>query len=73
MNNYRVDRNDRRATPCGMNSLVYLGGNKAEAVRVFNSTASGIDTWGREDGRYGVVLSEWRSDSYRVLDAKGVP
>lgn len=70
MNTYRVDRNDCPKTPCGMNSIVYIGDSLGIAKRTFNITRPNIDTWGKEDETYGVVLSRWNGNDYAVIDYK---
>jgi len=56
---YRVDRVDTLTAPCGMNSLLYLGGNKREATQVMLDAEIKRDAWNKPNDRYGVVLFEW--------------
>ena len=71
MNKYRVDRNNKRHVPCGMNSIQYIGDNLAEAKRRFNLTLTGFDCWGKVNSTYGVILSEWNGTDYSIIDSKG--
>ena len=71
MNKYRVDRNNKRHVPCGMNSIIYLGDNLSEAKRRFQQTLTGFDWWSKVDNNYGVILSEWNGTDYKILDCKG--
>ena len=71
MNKYRVDRNNKRHVPCGMNSIQYIGDNLAEAKRRFQQTLTGFDCWSKVDNNYGVILSEWNGTDYKILDCNG--
>lgn len=60
MNSYRVDRaREVLSPPCGMNSILYVGDDYEEALRVFLESEGGKDAWGRRDPAYGVMLSMW--------------
>lgn len=72
MNKYRVDRNNKRHVPCGMNSIIYLGDNLSEAKRRFQQTLTGFDWWSKVDNNYGVILSEWRDGDYHIIETKGL-
>lgn len=75
MNNYRVDRNDSEVrTPCGMNSLLYLGDSWDKARQIFNAADVGLDAWNQPNSRYGVTLSVWNDDKrdYIIKCMKGV-
>ena len=71
MNKYRVDRNNKRHVPCGMNSIIYLGDNLSEAKRRFQHTLTGFDWWSKVNASYGVVLSEWNGTDYKIIAIKG--
>ena len=71
MNKYRVDRNNKRHVPCGMNSIIYIGNNLIEAKRRYQQTLTGFDWWSKVDNNYGVILSEWNGTDYKILDCKG--
>ena len=68
MNKYRVDRADRGVTPCGMNSILYIGDNSRQALLVFRNATTGKDAWNQPNPEYGVILSEWsdKHNEYRV-------
>ena len=72
MNTYRVDRNNRNTVPCGMNSILYIGDNLVEARKRFELALTGFDCWGKVNSTYGVILSEWRDGSYRIIETKGL-
>lgn len=74
MTNIRVDRADALRTPCGMNSLLYLGDSMRQARRVFYASNMGRDSWNRENASYGVILSVWDSSrrDYAVKLSKGI-
>lgn len=71
---YRVDRmhKDETRVPCGMNSLRFLGDREHKALECFADENTGIDTWGKSNGQYGLVLSEWNNDTrdYNILRRK---
>lgn len=71
MNRYRVDRNNTRTVPCGMNSIQYIGDNLVEAKRRFQLALTGFDCWGKVNANYGLILSEWTGNDYRIIDVKG--
>lgn len=71
-NQYRVDVADSKVTPCGMNSLLYLGENVAKAQRAFNLAKGGRDAWGQLNPNYGVILSVWNGKEYEVTQSKGL-
>lgn len=56
---YRVDRTDELVAPCGMNSIIYLGGSKRQATQVMLDAELKRDAWNQPNDRYGVVLFEW--------------
>ena len=56
MNKYRVDRNNKRHVPCGMNSIIYIGNNLIEAKRRYQLALTGFDCWGKVNNNYGIVL-----------------
>jgi hypothetical protein len=65
MSTYRVDRNpSQTSTPCGMNSLLYLGDSHRQALRAFNAASPGINDWGQPNPDYGVTLAVWRGQSH---------
>ena len=72
MNQYRVDRVNRRIVPCGMNSIRYLGDNFNEARDVFKELESGFDSWGQPNCTYGVILSVWDGEKYVIKCEKGL-
>lgn len=74
MTTYRVDVNKSQTVPCGMNSIRYMGKSKAEALKVYNQTLIGFNSWHGVDSSYGVVLSSWSgkySDSDSIIKTKG--
>lgn len=73
MNKYRVDRANCRVTPCGMNSLLYLGDDIHEAFDAFDGAETGIGNWGQPCPLYGVLLSSWNpeTNAYVVISHKG--
>lgn len=73
MNTYRVDRNNAPVTPCGMNSILYIGDNYQQARKVYDAAQTGLDAWGQPNATYGVVLSVWNGESaYVVKCMKGL-
>ena len=72
MNKYRVDRNNSSTVPCGMNSILYIGDNLVEARRQFELALTGFDWWGKVDGSYGVILSQWTGSDYKIIATKGI-
>jgi len=74
MNKYRVDRSDTPRTPCGMNSIVYLGDSWLYAEAMYKNTATGLDTWDKPNPKFGVVLSVWdeKAQDHKVLMTKGL-
>lgn len=70
--NVRVDIVDSPTVPVGMNSIRYLGNSEREANRVFEATATGKDTWGRDNPSYGVILSVWNGKDYIIKRRKGI-
>jgi hypothetical protein len=61
MSKYRVDRALDSNTPCGMNSVLYLGNSEYHARKVFLASAPGKDPWNQDNPEYGVLLSMWNS------------
>lgn len=57
MAKFRVDRATNRDIPVGMNSILYLGDSLSAAHKAFVNAEPGIDTWGKPDSNYGVLLS----------------
>ena len=77
MPNFRVDRNDSKtSTPCGMNSILYLGDNRRDAQQVFDCAQPGFNHWNEPDKRYGVTLARWKGQTltgdYVVEQHKGL-
>ena len=74
MNKYRVDRANCKVTPCGMNSIVYIGDNWSKARAVYDTTTGGLDAWGQPNSLYGVILSVWDEGKrdYIVKAVKGL-
>lgn len=58
-NEWRVDRSEGQYAPCGMNSIRYIGENRAKANQMFLALLPGFDAWNHPDPKYGVVLSRW--------------
>jgi hypothetical protein len=56
---YRVDRVTNARTPCGMNSIRYIGDNWNVARALFDRISTGLDTWDQPNADYGVILSVW--------------
>jgi len=74
MNKYRVDRADSLRTPCGMNSILYIGDSSDDAVQVYNHVDPGKDCWNQPNRAYGVILSVWSDGArdYIVKRSKGL-
>ncbi len=74
MNTYRVDRAMSLVTPCGMNSILYIGDSAYEAAKVYNYADPGKDAWNQPNAAYGVILSVWNPDAndYRIKRSKGL-
>jgi hypothetical protein len=74
MNTIRVDTSNVKRTPCGMNSIRYIGDNMESARRAFNHSAIGYDAWGKPNADYGIILSKWSpsKNDYVVIDSKGL-
>jgi len=73
-NTYRVDRNDSQVTtPCGMNSLLYIGDSWKKARTIFNQAEPHKDAWNRPNATYGVTLAVWSENKrdYVVKAIKG--
>lgn len=70
----RVDRVNQPCVPCGMNSILYLGGDFRAAKREYDRAEVGVDTWGQPNASYGVVLSVWDATkhNYVIKCRKGV-
>ena len=71
-NKYRVDVATGRVTPCGMNSIKYVGNDWKEARNVFASTLCGKDAGDQPNTLYGVILSVWNGSDYVVKCEKGL-
>ena len=73
-NTYRVDRVDSLRVPCGMTSILYYGTSKSLAQKAFSKAQTGLDTWGKKNDEYGVVLSQWNKEDndYNILLSKGL-
>ena len=72
MNMYRVDRNNSKTVPCGMNSILYMSDNLVEARKRFELALTGFDCWGKVDHSYGIVLSQWTGSDYKIIATKGI-
>jgi hypothetical protein len=48
--------------PCGMNSILYVGDDYEEALRVFLESEGGKNAWNQPNRDYGVMLSIWNPD-----------
>lgn len=72
MNLYRVDRAASPHTPCGKNSILYIGDSFAKAVAAFHAHKPGFNPWDQPDPAYGIILSAWsdRAQSYIVRNQK---
>ncbi len=73
MNTYRVDRSTSRVTPCGMNSILYVGDSVIQARKVFAEAKPGLDPWNKPSN-HGVLFSCWCDvkRAYVPLKFKGV-
>lgn len=69
---YRVDRARDYDVPVGMCSLLYLGDSRTEAFRVFEAAPLFLNTWGKADTMYGVLLSHTDGDCYTSLASRGI-
>lgn len=51
-----------------MNSILYIGDDAKQALKVFRTAETGKDAWNQPNPEYGVILSEWstRHNEYRV-------
>lgn len=72
MNTYRVDRVSQPVVPCGMASIVYVGDSWRAAKKAYERTKPGVSPWGVADDLYGVVLSVWDGNDYKIKWRKGV-
>jgi len=71
-NKYRVDTGTMdMTTPCGMNSIRYLGSDRKAARRVMATTPVGLTAWNVRDPAYGLLLSEWTGNDYVVIARRG--
>lgn len=72
MNLYRVDRADSPVTPCGMNSILYMGDSFPQALRAFNAYKPGFNSWDQPSPDHGVLLSAWNQTTnlYEVKKQK---
>ncbi len=64
---YRVDRARHKVTPCGMNSIVYIGDNRKQAQEAFEQAEIGLNEWNQPNSQFGVVLSVWQDQAYEVI------
>ena len=73
MNKFRVDVNNQKRVPCGMNSIHYIGDNEKQAHRIFEETMVGVDSWGKSNIMYGVIFSVWNESKgeYVIKRVKG--
>lgn len=73
MNTYRVDRANTLRTPCGMNSILYIGDDIVAAREAFAKARTGLDAWGQPNPDYGVLMSRWSNNlqDYVILQRKG--
>ena len=72
---YRVDRVKIKKVPVGMNSILYYGTSKKEALSVYNNSEIHRNTWNQYDEHYGIILSSWNgsySDDDVILMSKGI-
>jgi len=74
MNKFRVDTNNTKSAPCGMNNIRYIGDSASAARRAFDNSTIGIDAWGKVDPAYGIVMTKWseKKGEYLVIDSKGL-
>ena len=72
MNDYRIDRANRRITPCGMNSILYIGDSHLKAEEVFHNAELGRDAWNNPNNEYGIIFSVWRNGEYVVVASRGL-
>lgn len=66
---FRVDRTDG-PTPCGTNSIVYIGASPKAAHKAYHATNPGLDTWNQPNPKYGVLLSRWQGRWYARMAFK---
>ena len=71
-NEYRVDVASCKATPCGMNSIKYIGSSFSKAEKAFRDAETGKDAWNQPNAAYGVILSVWNGSEYVVKMSKGL-
>ncbi len=73
MNTYRVDRAISPVTPCGMNSIRYIGDSFKHAKQMFDFLQPGLDAWNQPNAAYGLILSVWSPErnDYIVKCRKG--
>ena len=64
---YRVDVTPTRSVPCGMNSIKYLGDDWHDARAVFAETKARVDSWGKPNAAYGVILSVWDDSKQQYI------
>ncbi len=71
---YRVDRVTNAQTPCGMNSIRYIGDSWKVARALFERIPTGFDAWDQPNAAYGVILSVWDDNKrdYVVKCSKGL-
>ena len=74
MNTYRVDRADSLHTPCGMNSILYIGDSPDDAAQVYTYADPGKDAWNQPNRAYGVIMSVWSASAraYIIKRSKGL-
>jgi hypothetical protein len=70
MNKYRIDRADSQVTPCGMNSIIYIGDKASRARDCFYREHGGLDPWGKSNPQYGLLFSKWNGTDYVCIGFK---
>jgi len=71
-NTYRVDtvRHGSTTTPCGMNSIRYLGDSLPAARRALAAIPTGVTPWNVPDAAYGLLLSRWDGQAYVAVSSR---
>ena len=70
LNTYRVDRATGAQTPCGMNSILYVGSSQRKAEQAFLQARPGLGVWNEPSPKHGVILSIWTPKGYQTLASK---